>query len=85
MQAIDYWLRVRHHQERGDFRRYGYFPGMTISPQPPLVLLIAPSLRFHPAADILARSLVPEIEICRVGLNENWRRGLRVVLRQPIR
>jgi len=50
-----------------------------------LVLLVAPSLRFHPAADILGRCLVPDIEIYRVGLNENWRRGLRVVLRQGLR
>lgn len=85
MQAIDYWLRVRHHQEREDFPRYGYFPGAHISSQPPLLLLVAPSLRFHPAADILVRCLIPDIEICRVGLNENWRRGLRVVLRQTLR
>jgi hypothetical protein len=85
MQAIDYWLRVRHHQEQEDFPRYGYFPGAHISSQHPLLLLVAPSLRFHPAADILARCLIPDIEICRVGLNENWRRGLRVVLRQTLR
>jgi hypothetical protein len=85
MQAVDYWLRVRHHQEQGDFPRYGYFPGVNISSQPPLLLLVAPSLRFHPAADILARCLIRDIEICRVGLNENWRRGLRVVLRQALR
>jgi hypothetical protein len=85
IQAVDYWLRVRQHQEQGDFPRYGYFPGMDISPQPPLVFLVAPSLRFHPAADILARCLIPEIEMYRVGVNENWRRGLRVVLRQAIR
>jgi hypothetical protein len=85
MQAIDYWLRVRHHQEEEDFARYGYFPGKKISSQPPLVLLVAPSLRFHPAADILARCLVRDIEIYRVGLGENWRRGLRVVLRQALR
>ena len=85
IQAVDYWLRVRHHQEQGDFPRYGYFPGATISPQPPLVFLVAPSLRFHPAADILARCLIPEIEIHRVGVNENWRRGLRVIFRQTLR
>ncbi len=85
MQAVDYWLRVRQHQEQEDFQRYGYFPGVNISSQPPLVFLVAPSLRFHPAGDILVRSLVPEVEICRVGLNENWRRGMRVVLRQPVR
>lgn len=84
MQAIDYWLRVRRHQEQGDFSRYGYFPGVEISPQPPLLLLVAPSLQFHPVADVLARYLVRDIEICRVGLNENWRRGLRIVLRQTL-
>jgi len=85
MQAIDYWLRVRRHQEHGDLPRYGYFPGVDISSQPPLLVLVAPSLRFHPAADILARYLIPDIEIYRVGLNENWRRGLRVILRQTLR
>lgn len=84
MQAIDYWLRVRHHQEQGDFPRYGYFPGLNISSKPPLLFLVAPSLQFHPTVDVLARYLVREIEICRVGLNENWRRGLRVVLRQTL-
>jgi hypothetical protein len=84
MQAIDYWLRVRHHQELGDFSRYGYFPGLHISSQPPLLFLVAPSLQFHAAVDVLAHYLVRDIEICRVGLNENWRRGLRVVLRQTL-
>jgi hypothetical protein len=84
MQAVDYWLRVRHHQEQGDFPRYGYFPEMEISPQPPLLALVAPSLQFHPSADVLAHYLSRDIEICRVGLNENWRRGLRVVLRQTL-
>jgi len=85
MQAVDYWLRVRYHQEQGDFPRFGYFPGMDISLEPPLLLLVAPSLQFHPAGDILARCLTKEIELCRVGLNENWRRGLRVILRQNLR
>jgi hypothetical protein len=85
MQAIDYWLRVRYHQLQEDLPRYGYFPGLNINPQPPLLLLVAPSLRFHPAADVLVRYLSRQIEICRVGLNENWRRGLRVVLRQNVR
>jgi hypothetical protein len=84
MQAVDYWLRVRHHQKQEDFPRYGYFPGLNISSQPPLLFLIAPALQFHPAADVLARYLIPNIEICRVGLNEGWRRGLRVVLRQSL-
>jgi hypothetical protein len=82
LQAADYWLRVRQHQVRGDFARYGYFHGVELQPLPPLVYLIAPALRFHPSTDALLRFLSPEIEVIRVGLAENWRRGLRVVMRQ---
>jgi hypothetical protein len=82
LQAADYWLRVRHHQLRGDFARYGYFRGIVLQAAPPLVYLVAPALRFHPSTDALLRFLSPEIEVIRVGLAENWRRGLRVVMRQ---
>ena len=82
LQAVDYWLRVRWHHERDDFRRYGYFPGVELSPRPPILLLVAPGLQFHPSTDIVLRYLSPEIEIGRVALSENWRRGLRVIFRQ---
>jgi hypothetical protein len=48
----------------------------------PLVHLVAPALRFHQATDTLARSLSPQLDMVRVGLAEDWRRGLRVVLRR---
>jgi hypothetical protein len=82
MQAVDYWLRVRWHHEQGDFRRFGYFPDKPLKPKPPLLYLVAPGLRFHSAVDIVLRYLSPEIEVLRIGLAENWRRNLRVVLRQ---
>lgn len=82
LQAADYWLRVRWHQEQGDFARFGYFPGVELRPEPPLAFLVAPAIRFHPATSTLIPFLSKEIEIARVGLAENWRRGLRVVLRQ---
>ncbi len=82
LQAADYWLRVRKHLENGDIARYGYFPGMELQRVPPLVYLVAPALRFHPATDDLLRFLSPELEVIRVGLAESWRRGLRVVMRQ---
>jgi hypothetical protein len=82
LQAVDYWLRVRWHHAQQDFPRYGYFPGIPFDPRPPRLLLIAPSLRFHPATDVVLRYLSPLIEIERVGLNEHWRRGLKVGLRQ---
>ncbi len=81
MQALDYWLRVRRHQREGDFERYGYFPGITLDARPPLVYLVAPALRFHPTTDTLLRYLSSEICVSRIGLNENWRRGLKVMFR----
>ncbi len=82
MQAVDYWLRVRWHHDRDDFRRFGYFPDTPLKPKPPLLYLVAPGFRFHPAIDIVLRYLSPEIEVSRIALAENWRRGLRVVFRQ---
>jgi hypothetical protein len=82
LQAADYWLRVRWHQQQDDIRRYGYFPGVVIRPEPPLLFLVAPAIRFHPATSVILRHLSPEIEVARFGLAENWRRGMHVALRQ---
>jgi hypothetical protein len=82
MQAADYWQRIKRHLDQGDVARYGYFPGVELQSAPPLVYLVAPALRFHPATDALLRALSPQVDVVRVGLAENWRRGLRVVLRQ---
>ena len=82
LQAGDYWSRIRHLQVHGDLVRYGYFSGLELHSDPPLVYLVAPALRFHPSTDTLLRFLKPEIEVIRVGLVEGWRRGLRVVMRQ---
>jgi hypothetical protein len=81
-QAVDYWLRVRWHQRQGDFARYGYFPGKALQEEPPLLYLVAPGLRFHPVTRLLLRYLSTEIPVCRIGLNEDWRQGLRVIERE---
>jgi hypothetical protein len=82
MQAADYWLRVRWHQQQDDIRRYGYFPGVELRPDPPLLFLVAPAIRFHPATSVILGHISREIEVARIGLAENWRKGLRVALRQ---
>jgi hypothetical protein len=82
VQAVDYWLRVRRHQREADFQRDGYFPGVVIDPQPPLVWLVSPGLRFHSATDTLLKYLSPEVRVTRIGLAENWRRGLKIIFRQ---
>jgi len=81
-QALDYWLRVRWHREQGDLEGLGYFPGLPLADRPPLLYLVAPGLRFHPATETLLRFVSKEVEVVRVGLNEDWRRGVRVLFRQ---
>lgn len=82
IQAVDYWLRVCRHQREGDFHRYGYFAGIELDSKPPFIWIAAPALRFHSATDILLKYVSPEIRITRIGLNENWRRRLKVIFRQ---
>jgi len=82
LQALDYWLRVWRHHRQDDFPRYGYFPDVALQPNPPLLYLVAPSLRFHPTTDTLLRFFPPEAEVVRIGLAEDWRRDLQVVFRQ---
>jgi hypothetical protein len=82
LQAAGYWRHVSQHLEHGDLSRYGYFQGAQLQAAPPLVYLVAPALRFHPATDDLLQYLAPEVEMVRVGLAETWRRSVRVVMRQ---
>jgi len=81
-QALDYWLRVRWHREQGDLEALGYFAGLPLADRPPLLYLVAPGLRFHPATDTLLRFVSKDVEVVRVGLNEEWRKGIRILFRQ---
>jgi hypothetical protein len=82
LQGLDYWARVHWHHSRGEFQQYGYFFGRQLSPQPPLLMLVAPSLRVHPATDTVLRYFSPGIEWSLVCLDERWREGVRVVYRK---
>jgi hypothetical protein len=81
LQAVDYWLRVCWHHREGDFERYGYFTGIELQPAAPLLWLVAPGLQFHSSTDTLLRYLSPEVQVTRIGVNQTWRSGLRVVFR----
>ena len=82
LQGIDYWARVAWHQSRGEFARFGYFPGVELSPLKPVLMLVAPALHVHPATDAILRYLSPEIEWELLGIDEHWREGVRVVFRK---
>ena len=82
LQGIDYWSRVAWHHERGEFQKFGYFAGRELSPEPPLLLMVAPALRIHPATDTLLRYIAPEIEWNLLGIDERWRNELRDIFRK---
>jgi hypothetical protein len=82
LQGLDYWARVRWHNERGEFKKFGYFAGREISAELPLLLLVAPALRIHPQTDTLLKYLSPEIDWELIAVDERWREGLKVVFRK---
>lgn len=82
LQGLDYWARVQWHHQRGEFQQYGYFAGVELSPRPPLLFLVAPSLRVHPAVDAVLRYFSPAIEWALVGVDERWREGVKVIYRK---
>jgi hypothetical protein len=80
-QALDYWIAVKDLAERGQFQKYGYFPDIEIATAPPLLYLVAPAFRFHSSTNQILRYLDPSIEILQVGINDAWRKGLKVLFR----
>jgi hypothetical protein len=82
LQGIDYWSRVAWHHARGEFQKFGYFAGRELSSESPLLIMVAPALRVHPATDTLLRYVSPEIEWILLGIDEHWRERLRVVFRK---
>jgi hypothetical protein len=81
LQALDYWIRVEWHLDRGEFSANGYFPGIELRPDPPRLLLVSPSLEFHPTTETILGYFAPHIEVERIGLAVEWRRGLETMFR----
>ena len=72
LQGVDYWQRVEAHRRRGHIARARAFGERKISDDSPLVYLVAPTLRVHPAFNTLARSVAPDIR----DLSLRHQRGL---------
>ncbi len=82
LQGLDYWARVRWHHARGEFHKFGYFPGAELNEQSPLLLLVAPALRIHPATDTLLRYFSPDVEWNLIAVDEHWRQEVKPVFRK---
>lgn len=81
LQALDYWMRVKWHLDRGEFSERGYFPGTALRRDAPRLLLIAPALDFHPKTEVILRCFAREVEVERIGLGVEWRKGPQVMFR----
>jgi hypothetical protein len=81
LQALDYWMRVQWHLERGEFQSNGYFPGHELLPEAPRLLLVSPALDFHPSNERILRYFSPRIPVERVGVGLEWRKELKVMYR----
>lgn len=84
LQGMDYWLRVEQGRLRNEFRKRGLFEGVAIAEQPPLLYLVAPRLRFHRTFATVTRCIAPWIEAYQIGINANWREGVKVHTRKRI-
>jgi len=82
LQAAEYWMQIEWHRRRGDLTRRGYFPGRAIADRPALVFIVAPLLRFHPMFDVVARWIDPRVPVYKIGIAEDWRKGVRVIFRE---
>ncbi len=84
LQGLDYWLRVKWLEDRDQFRQHGYFSGLSPSPAPPVIYLVCPAFRFHSTTERILRYFRPSIRVVKVGVNQRWRDGVRVLFRRTL-
>jgi hypothetical protein len=82
LQGLDYWLRVKWLQMRGQFQEFGYFPDCRLSDEAPLIYLVSPAFRFHSTTEKLLRYFDPRVEAIRIGINDSWRKEISVLFRR---
>jgi hypothetical protein len=73
--------RPDRHLDRGEFSTHGYFPETRLAADPPRLLLVSPSLEFHSTTETLLSFFSPAIDVERIGLGVEWRKGLQVMFR----
>jgi len=81
LQALDYWIRVKWHLDRGEFSSKGFFPGTELRSDPPRLLLVSPALDFHPSNERVLRFISKGVAIERIGVGLEWQRELKVMFR----
>jgi hypothetical protein len=81
-QAFDYWLAVERHRKANDFLTKGYFRSCGLADQPALLMLVAPLLTYHRSVDRLISVLPDSVPLLQLGINQGWRRGVKILRRR---
>lgn len=84
IQAADYWRQTEAHRRAGSLVARNLFGDAPLADAPPLVYVVAPTLRFARSFEFLASLISPLIEIYRFDINEDWRAGIRVQRRNRV-
>jgi hypothetical protein len=88
LQGLDYWIRVHWLQQQrtangaGELERNGYFPGVQLQSQSPILYYVVPALRVHPSMDIVLQHFSLAIPWRLIALNESWRMERKVIFRK---
>lgn len=82
-QGLDYWSSVHWYNRHHVFQKHGYFQGVKLSKDYPLLYLVAPLFRFHKSFDVITGFIRPEVEMVKIGVNWDWRRELKVLRKEP--
>jgi hypothetical protein len=88
LQGLDYWIRVHWLQKQrsaggqGELESNGYFPGIPLQSQSPLLYFVVPALHVHPTMETVLQHLSPAIAWRLVALNEGWRSERKVIFRK---
>jgi hypothetical protein len=85
VQCLDYWARVIAHNQNGDFERRGYFPGVRLNRRRPTIYLVSPVFSFHDSTERMMSYLDPGLEMWKIGINEDWRCGVKILRRSRFR
>lgn len=80
LQGFDFWSRVQGHHGREEFPRFGYSLAASCRRKSRCCTWLRLHFTFILKSDALRRYISPEIEWEFVGMDENWRQGVREVL-----
>ncbi len=83
-QGLAYWRIVHEAQQHNAFHENGYFSGVDLSGGPPLLYCVTPLLALHAETRHLASRLRRKVEVYLIGINNDWRGGLKVLRKERL-